>query len=244
MFIDGAEVDRVGAARHPGRADQTAEQRVRRARGQPEEPGDQVPHDRPDQPREDDDRVDQRLVDQAAGDGLRDLDRQERARPRSGTAAWPRRSSGRSAPVAIDVAIALAVSWKPFVKSKARAVTTTTMTISGTSMSGTLRSAGDDLGGGVSGPWSAADPTDGTSPASGRARTSRRGPCACPSWDGRRSVPHGPAQPVDGASSVRDERTESGDAPGRNEDARHPAPGHPQVEGGQATGGPLRPRSG
>src|SRR3954466_13494310 len=32
---------------------------------------------------------------------------------------------GRNAPVAIDVAIALAVSWKPFVKSKASAVMTT-----------------------------------------------------------------------------------------------------------------------
>src|SRR3954451_11238912 len=32
---------------------------------------------------------------------------------------------GRNAPVAIDVAMALAVSWKPFVKSKANAVTTT-----------------------------------------------------------------------------------------------------------------------
>ena len=38
---------------------------------------------------------------------------------------------GRSAPVAIEVAIALAVSWKPLVKSKTSAVTTTTTTISG-----------------------------------------------------------------------------------------------------------------
>src|SRR5215212_3508655 len=41
---------------------------------------------------------------------------------------------GRKAPVAIDVAMALAVSWKPFVKSKTSAVTTTTATISDTSM--------------------------------------------------------------------------------------------------------------
>ena len=33
---------------------------------------------------------------------------------------------GLSAPVAMDVAIALAVSWKPLVKSKTRAVMTTT----------------------------------------------------------------------------------------------------------------------
>src|SRR3954453_9195273 len=36
---------------------------------------------------------------------------------------------GRSAPVAIEVAIALAVSWKPLVKSKTSAVSTTTTTI-------------------------------------------------------------------------------------------------------------------
>ena len=37
---------------------------------------------------------------------------------------------GRSAPVAIEVAIALAVSWKPLVKSNASAVTITTITSS------------------------------------------------------------------------------------------------------------------
>src|SRR5690349_6260452 len=36
---------------------------------------------------------------------------------------------GRSAPVAIEVAMAFAVSWKPFVKSKINAVRTTTTTI-------------------------------------------------------------------------------------------------------------------
>src|SRR3954471_12455613 len=41
---------------------------------------------------------------------------------------------GLKAPVAIDVAMALAVSWKPFVKSKTNAVTTTTTTISDASM--------------------------------------------------------------------------------------------------------------
>src|SRR3954451_7178146 len=46
---------------------------------------------------------------------------------------------GRNAPVAIDVAMALAVSWKPFVKSKARAVTTTRMMISDRSMALALR---------------------------------------------------------------------------------------------------------
>jgi hypothetical protein len=42
---------------------------------------------------------------------------------------------GRSAPVAMEVAMAFAVSWKPFVKSKINAVTTTTTTMTDTSMS-------------------------------------------------------------------------------------------------------------
>jgi hypothetical protein len=41
------------------------------------------------------------------------------------TAARPTATLGGSARVAIDVAIAFAVSWKPFVKSNASAVTTT-----------------------------------------------------------------------------------------------------------------------
>jgi hypothetical protein len=44
---------------------------------------------------------------------------------------------GLSAPVATEVAIALAVSWKPFVKSKASAVTTTTHKIKRASFTGT-----------------------------------------------------------------------------------------------------------
>jgi hypothetical protein len=43
------------------------------------------------------------------------------------SAATPTATRGRSAPVAIEVAIALAVSWKPLVKSKASAATTTMM---------------------------------------------------------------------------------------------------------------------
>ena len=44
---------------------------------------------------------------------------------RFSTAERPTASRGLSALVAMDVAIALAVSWKPFVKSKASPVTTT-----------------------------------------------------------------------------------------------------------------------
>jgi hypothetical protein len=51
------------------------------------------------------------------------------SRPAIVTAAF-----GESAPVAIEVAIALAVSWKPLVKSKTRAVATTTTTIKVTSI--------------------------------------------------------------------------------------------------------------
>ena len=46
----------------------------------------------------------------------------------------------RSAPVAIEVAMAFAVSWNPFVKSNANAVTTTTTTMTEMSMSPSLGS--------------------------------------------------------------------------------------------------------
>src|SRR4051812_663418 len=52
---------------------------------------------------------------------------------------------GRSAPVAIEVAIALAVSWKPLVKSKTSAVNTTTTTITDTSMYRALQWLQDSL---------------------------------------------------------------------------------------------------
>src|SRR4051795_11446805 len=47
---------------------------------------------------------------------------------------------GRNAPVAIDVAIALAVSWNPLVKSKTNAVSTTATTIRDAPMDRALRS--------------------------------------------------------------------------------------------------------
>jgi hypothetical protein len=49
---------------------------------------------------------------------------------------------GRRAPVAIEVAIAFAVSWKPFVKSKISAVTTTTTTMTDSSMIRAFQDAG------------------------------------------------------------------------------------------------------
>ena len=63
---------------------------------------------------------------------------------------------GRSAPVAIEVAMALAVSWKPLVKSKISAVSTTTTTITATfmcraSQASRVRPIVDDLGHGVEG---------------------------------------------------------------------------------------------
>ena len=47
------------------------------------------------------------------------------APPRFSTADSPTACFGLSAPLAMDVAIALPVSWNPFVKSNARAVITT-----------------------------------------------------------------------------------------------------------------------
>src|SRR5205807_5088645 len=54
------------------------------------------------------------------------------------TPAMATATFGLRAPLAIDVAMALAVSWKPLVKSKANAVRTTMTTIRGT-LTGHLR---------------------------------------------------------------------------------------------------------
>ena len=66
-----------------------------------------------------------RFIDNSAGNGGGDLDQQERA-DQVHTAATETATLGRNAPVAIEAAIALAVSWKPLVNSKPSAVTTTT----------------------------------------------------------------------------------------------------------------------
>ncbi len=50
---------------------------------------------------------------------------ERKAPTRLSTAEGPTATLGRSAPVAMDIAIALPVSWKPLVKSNARAVMTT-----------------------------------------------------------------------------------------------------------------------
>ena len=66
------------AGRHR-RADHPADQRVARARRQPEEPGDQVPRDRADEAGEHDVERDRVRVDDPLRDRRRDLDRDERA---------------------------------------------------------------------------------------------------------------------------------------------------------------------
>jgi hypothetical protein len=99
----------VAALGNQRRPDDAADQRVARARGQAERPGGEVPQDRAQQPGEEHLQRDQLLVD----DVLTKFKAAER----------PTAARGGSARVAIDVAIALAVSWKPFVKSNASAVT-------------------------------------------------------------------------------------------------------------------------
>ena len=107
-------------------ADQTAEQRMAARGRKAYQPGKQVPNDGADQARQDElgSDGDHLLVDQTTGDGLCDLYGQKRAdqvqRARGDNSGF-----GLSAPVAMDVAIALAVSWKPFVKSNVNAVTIT-----------------------------------------------------------------------------------------------------------------------
>jgi hypothetical protein len=72
-------VDRLGALRRQRRADDSSDQRVRRARRQPEVPRREVPDDRSDQPGEDDRRSDEVGVDDPLRDGRRDGERDERA---------------------------------------------------------------------------------------------------------------------------------------------------------------------
>ena len=87
-------LDAAGAERGQRGADDAAEQRVRGARRQPQQPGEHVPEDAADQAREDDDQqqlavVVEQLgpgravvvleVDHRVGDGQRDGDREERA---------------------------------------------------------------------------------------------------------------------------------------------------------------------
>ncbi len=78
-----AEIDRLQARAHQGRADEAAEQGVRRTRGQAQQPRQHVPGDRADKPREDDRQEVQRrdllFADDAVRDGLGHLGRQERA---------------------------------------------------------------------------------------------------------------------------------------------------------------------
>ncbi len=79
LLDDDVEVDRARAGADPDRADQTAEQRVRRRGRQPEQPGHQVPQHGTDQAAEDDRGRHLGVVDEAAGDRLGDLGRQERS---------------------------------------------------------------------------------------------------------------------------------------------------------------------
>ncbi len=127
LLDDLAEVDAMAAGPDPDGPDQPAEQGVRGARRQSDQPGQQIPQDRADQPGEDHPRGDQGVVDDAAGDGLGDLGGQEGADDVE-DAAIRTAVAGCSAPVAMDVAIAFALSWNPLVKSKTSAVTMTTAT--------------------------------------------------------------------------------------------------------------------
>ena len=75
---------------------------------------------------------------------------ERKAPTRLSTPATATATLGRRAPVAMEVAIAFAVSWKPLVKSKINAVTMTTTTITDRSTeppsfgySGTLRTVGE-----------------------------------------------------------------------------------------------------
>ena len=79
LVEDALTQHRVGADGRKNGADDAADQRVRRARGEPVVPGDQVPGDRPDQPGEDHERRDRPGVDDVGGDRRGHLERDEGA---------------------------------------------------------------------------------------------------------------------------------------------------------------------
>ena len=133
----GSKVNALNARANDDSADQAAEQRMAARRRKAYQPGEQVPNDGADQTCQDELRRDgdHLLVDQTTGDGLCDLYGQKRADQVQRAAAMTA-VLGLSAPVAMDVAMALAVSWKPFVKSNVNAVTITKPTI--TSVAGSI----------------------------------------------------------------------------------------------------------
>ena len=81
----------------------------------------------PRSPAEDDGRCDQRIIEEAARDRFRDLRGAIDVPPDSVHSGNDHRHGGRSAPVVIGPAIALALSWKPLVKSKINATPLTVM---------------------------------------------------------------------------------------------------------------------
>ena len=109
------------------RTDQAAEEGVGGAGREAKQPGQQVPDDRADEASQNDPCRDQFVVEEAAGDGLGNPSRKTRTheiedgRENDG-------STGLERSVAIGPAIALALSWKPFVKSKIKATRMTAIT--------------------------------------------------------------------------------------------------------------------
>ena len=116
--------ERGAAARHH-RADDAADQAVGRARGQRPPPGEEVPGDGADQAAEHHGRRDGARLDDALGERRGHVGRDQRADARSARRRRRARRSAARARVEIEVATAFAASWKPLVKSKTSAVTTT-----------------------------------------------------------------------------------------------------------------------
>src|SRR3954454_7803663 len=123
---------------------------------------------------------------------------------------------GRNAPVAIDVAMALAVSWKPLVKSKTNAVITTATTISDTSTDGALRSTDRT----PAGRWRPCCRfAERPEPASRTERGSR--PPSRPPLGRTRTIPSPRGGSVAGGPRVQgDDRPDLGTSPAENERPR------------------------
>ena len=128
LVYEPVPVDDVEAGGGDRRADDPADERVARARGKADVPGDEVPCDRSDEAGHDD-------LQRDGSESTRPLAivaatlKETKAPAKLRTADMSTASRGERARVETVVAIEFAVSWKPFVKSKKSATTTTATSV-------------------------------------------------------------------------------------------------------------------
>jgi hypothetical protein len=127
--VQPAPLNRTDLAFDECRADETTDERVRRARRQASPPREEIPEHRPERTRADHDdglrTRDGHDPGDRVGDGGPDQERAQHVEDRRQDDGLPRQAPR----VATSVAIAFAASWKPFVSANARASETATHSV-------------------------------------------------------------------------------------------------------------------